>query len=106
MRSALILLFCLATASAFAQGKHVEHRHRAAALAVKGEAEGGLILYLSDGSSWEIRHDDAAKTVHWPAGKRAAIFRTNDGAYPYRIMLNPGEPDGQLVSAKRLQRIK
>jgi hypothetical protein len=73
---------------------------------ITASVDSGVALYLSDGSAWEIRPENRPKTAGWPKGVSIGVYKTADGPYPYRLVLRPGKADGEIVSAKRLQRIR
>lgn len=75
-------------------------------LAVSATAARGCILYLTDGSAWEVRAENREQAASWPLKTQVAIYRTNDSAWPYRLILRPGKPDGDILSAKRLVKVR
>lgn len=75
-------------------------------LTLTASADSGCVLYLSDGSVYEVRSENRIKASTWKAGSPVGIFRANDKLFPYRIVLKPGKADGDVVSAIRLTRVK
>ena len=65
MRRTIPLLFALCLAcSALPQG----NVHGSARLKVKAIADSGTLVYLSDGSAWEVRTENRNKAAAWPKG--------------------------------------
>ena len=75
-------------------------------LALSAVAARGCLIYLTDGSAWEVRTEDRDKVTKWPLKTAVAVYYTNDSGWPYRLILKPGKADGDIVSAKRLVRQK
>ena len=100
------LLLTLLCVFSFGMTQRRPAKHGQTPLAVSTTADSGLVLYLSDGSAWEIRHENRDKAKAWPKGARVGIYRTEDHDYPYRLLLRPGQSDGDIISAKRLQRVR
>jgi hypothetical protein len=75
-------------------------------LTVAATLEAGVVVYLSDGSAWEIRAENRQKAAVWPKGVVVGVYKANSGQYPYRLVLRPGKPDGVVVSAILLRHVK
>lgn len=79
---------------------------RSKTLTVKSKIDHGCVVFLSDGTGWEIRQENRAKVDAWPAKARVAIYKINDRGFPYRIVLDPDGGSGDVVSANRLLRVR
>jgi hypothetical protein len=75
-------------------------------LTVMASADHGVVLYLSDGSAWEIRQENRAAAAGWPMHAPVGVYRTEDRDFPFRLVRNPGKADGSVLSAKRLYRLR
>ncbi len=75
-------------------------------LALSAVAARGCLIYLTDGSAWEVRTEDRDKASKWTLKTAVAVYKTNDTGWPYRLILKPGKAVGDIVSAKRLARVR
>ncbi len=80
-------------------------KHSSAQTKLTAIVDSGTVLYLSDGSAWEIRRENRAKAAAWPKGEVIATYQANDREFPYRLVLRPGRDDGDVISANRLVRV-
>lgn len=101
----LTLLLALLCCFALALPQRATSKTKAPTISTNSVA--GLVLYLSDGTTWEIRHEDRARAANWPKGEAIGVYKTSaDRDFPYRLILKPGRNDCDIVSAKRLLREK
>lgn len=99
LRSFLLTLFvsvaCLAIAAS-----HLRP------LRLRAKIDSGVVVYLSDGSAWEVRVENRAKVSKWATDSPISVYRTSDTDFPFRLVLRPGDAGGEIVSVKRLTRVR
>jgi hypothetical protein len=100
VRRLFLLLVLLSTCSAMAGDGQKR------ALSVMTSADAACVLYLSDGSAWEVRVENRPKAGAWPAKTPVGVFKVDDREWPYRIVARPGKANGEVVAARRLVRIR
>lgn len=64
------------------------------------------MLYLTDGSAWEIQGENRPKAAPCPQKTQIAVYKVEDREFPYRLVLRPGKANIDVVAARRLLRIK
>ncbi len=79
---------------------------KAKPLAVLVSADAACVMYLTDGSAWEIRVENRPKAAAWPAKTLVGVYRVDDREWPYRLIARPGKANGEVVGARRLVRIR
>ena len=75
-------------------------------LTLTASADAACVLYLSDGTAWEIRVENRPKANAWPMKTQIGIYKVEDREFPYRLVLRPGKSNGDIVAARKLIRIK
>lgn len=75
-------------------------------LTLTASADSACVLYLSDGSAWEIRGENRPKAASWPMKTQIGVYKVEDREFAYRLVLRPGKSNGDIVAARRLVRIK
>ncbi len=63
-------------------------------LRLRAEIDSGVVVYLSDGSAWEVRVGNRAKVSAWTTGSPIGVYRTSDRDFLYRLILRPGDAGG------------
>jgi hypothetical protein len=98
MLSRYIVVGCVITSLAFAAP---HHRH----LSVKAVADHGVVVYLSDGSAWEVRNENRPSAASWKAGTFVRVYSIQDSGWPYRLATNPGMSSGDIISVAKLVKV-
>jgi hypothetical protein len=44
--------------------------------------------------------------VKWPSGSKIAIYKVDDRDFPFRLIIRPGDPAGEVAAVKRLIRYR
>lgn len=68
--------------------------------------DNACVVHLSDGSVWEVRPENRYKVVKWPSGSKIAIYKVDDRDFPFRLIIRPGDPTGEVAAVKRLIRYR
>ena len=76
--------------------------------ASRGVARAGsaAVVYLSDGTAWEIRPENRPLAATWPAKTPIGVYKVDDRDWQYRLVLRPGKSDGDMVAARKMRRIR
>jgi hypothetical protein len=73
-------------------------------LTVTELVDSGTVVFLSDGSAWEVRNENRSKLQKWPRNAAISVYRTDDRDWPYRLVAR--RPVSDVVSVKRLQKVR
>lgn len=75
-------------------------------LTLKASLDAGTVVYLSDGSVWEVRPENRPKVATWAIKEKVAVYRNGDRIWPYVLVLRPGDSSGGVAGARRLIKVK
>lgn len=68
--------------------------------------DNACVVHLSDGSVWEVRPENRPKAAKWKSNSKIAVYRVEDRDFPFRLIIRPGDPTGEVVAVKRLIRYR
>lgn len=73
---------------------------------ITARAGSAAVVYLSDGTAWEIRPENRPLAATWPAKTPIGVYKVDDRDWQYRLVLRPGKSDGDMVAARKMRRIR
>lgn len=68
--------------------------------------DNACVVHLSDGSLWEVRPENRLKVAKWTPNSKIAVYRVEDRDFPFRLIIRPGDPTGEVAAVKRLVRYR